>query len=489
MSSISIEINGVRGLSSNLSKYSSNLLTVGKGVASVRYNIDPRILSRRNIGARISSACSSINSLESKLQKLNIFMGNSMDKYWTAETRINQLAIQMLGTDSHNATSGESSKPWYERLFEEGVKEIKHIEKSASDEWSSFTNAFNQVSNEMKDVLVHTGESIANEIKHHGMDDLKAVGKFLWDISPMGSTVNAVKGIADYLDKHPKVMAALTIIGGAIAVVGGILVLPEILAGVATVSLATAIGSIVLGSMCIGFGTSDYLQFNGEDKEFERRKNEQKYAGMTNNEIKNSIVMDEKKSANSDFNPIRKGIRETYVKKLGNVIGEKTADDFGYNAYSFWEFTTTAVSAVFDPGVLANTFFKGAKVVDAGETMMNQIGDINRLEKADSMLNSIKSAITGKYDGVLNGDMNVFKGIRSWGQFPDRVKELKDTYSALLKTVQADKYSESTWKFLYSTSALKDTVDTIGNSYKPISFVNDIVGEINSDFAKLIHHN
>lgn len=107
MSSISVNINEVRNLSGSLRRCTSDLINVRTGVNSLRYSIDSKVLARRNINGRISSICSSISDLESKLRKLDMFIDNAMANYSSADNKITNLFnSKILGI---NSTSGSSS--------------------------------------------------------------------------------------------------------------------------------------------------------------------------------------------------------------------------------------------------------------------------------------------------------------------------------------------------------------------------------------------
>lgn len=85
MSTISVKIDGIKGLNVNVGQNAKRVSDIKDGLSSLRYNIDSEICARRNIDGRMHDAFVKASAIESKLYRLEAFINNSMNKYNAAE--------------------------------------------------------------------------------------------------------------------------------------------------------------------------------------------------------------------------------------------------------------------------------------------------------------------------------------------------------------------------------------------------------------------
>ena len=95
LSTISVKIDGIKGLNVNAGQNAKRLSDIKDGLSSLRYNIDSEIGARRNIDGRMYDAYVKASAIESKLYRLEAFINNSMNKYNAAEDYLVREAVSI----------------------------------------------------------------------------------------------------------------------------------------------------------------------------------------------------------------------------------------------------------------------------------------------------------------------------------------------------------------------------------------------------------
>ncbi|WP_079506502.1 hypothetical protein [Mesobacillus jeotgali] len=106
MSLIKLHLEHIKSTNSGLVRQLNDLDHIGGGVRSIQNSIDPRIKSRRQIGARITQAVGKGNKIEGDLSGLKSFIENSVELYVNAERRVNLHHLNDIATK----VSGKGSK-------------------------------------------------------------------------------------------------------------------------------------------------------------------------------------------------------------------------------------------------------------------------------------------------------------------------------------------------------------------------------------------
>jgi hypothetical protein len=81
----------IAGFDQNMAK----LLDAKINVSTLKYSIDPEILSRRGIGSRITAVRNSINEVENKIKQVKTFTSTSINQYTTVQSRLDKKAAEI----------------------------------------------------------------------------------------------------------------------------------------------------------------------------------------------------------------------------------------------------------------------------------------------------------------------------------------------------------------------------------------------------------
>lgn len=96
MPSLEIKISEVKELSSELGPDCNKMSSIADSINSVRGNLDSRITARRNIGLRLTSVYDAAKYIQTKLEELQKFIDDSMDRYEKAESKVNNEAEALM---------------------------------------------------------------------------------------------------------------------------------------------------------------------------------------------------------------------------------------------------------------------------------------------------------------------------------------------------------------------------------------------------------
>lgn len=95
MQSIHINVGAVRSANLNLTRKAYRVGDTAGHLARLKSGIDPRILSRRSIGARLNRAASDLQRLEYRFRNLDSFIMRSMDMYCDADSSVSRKAVNL----------------------------------------------------------------------------------------------------------------------------------------------------------------------------------------------------------------------------------------------------------------------------------------------------------------------------------------------------------------------------------------------------------
>ncbi|MCM3569786.1 YwqJ-related putative deaminase [Neobacillus mesonae] len=87
MESIKIKVNHIKSTNHRLKYISSELRYIESSLSSVRNSLDSKVVQRSHIGSRLNQTLTSLNELETKVNEMNIFIDDSMEKYVQADTK------------------------------------------------------------------------------------------------------------------------------------------------------------------------------------------------------------------------------------------------------------------------------------------------------------------------------------------------------------------------------------------------------------------
>lgn len=102
MSRIEIRMNFVNSTTPTLRSLSSSVSGVKRNTSSLRWGMDSRITSRRNIGQRLNQVTSSLTKLENQLKDMEMFVKHSMNKYTMADRFVNSKVYSIDGIQKEN---------------------------------------------------------------------------------------------------------------------------------------------------------------------------------------------------------------------------------------------------------------------------------------------------------------------------------------------------------------------------------------------------
>jgi hypothetical protein len=95
MQRIHINVGAVRSANVTLSRKAYRVGDTAGHLARLKSGIDPRILARKSIGARLNRAASGLQRLEYRYRKLDSFIVRSMDSYCDADSSVSRKAANL----------------------------------------------------------------------------------------------------------------------------------------------------------------------------------------------------------------------------------------------------------------------------------------------------------------------------------------------------------------------------------------------------------